>query len=172
LVFFSAWFEWRFGLAVYFVFVALFAVILIGVGIAVYVKKDQANFYITQGWLAASNDVKIGLQAAFQCCGLNAFNDSDAGAPCPSSIPVGTQGLPCLNLMSSEFASSFNTAGACGIAFSILMIISLFFIGFLMKGIRVTKYAKQIEINREKTENEKQARRNRGEGLKLPDNVL
>lgn len=53
-------------------------IILLGVGIGVYAKKDSASIYMQEGWCAASPSVQADIQTHFLCCGLNYFNDSIA----------------------------------------------------------------------------------------------
>lgn len=59
-------------------FLCLFVIILLGVGIGVYAKKDSASIYMQEGWCAASPSVQADIQTHFLCCGLNYFNDSVA----------------------------------------------------------------------------------------------
>jgi len=80
----SAWRESRVFLGFYFFFLALMTFLLLVVGIAVYVKKNDAQSYIESGWISASPDIRGGLEWSFTCCGLRYFNDSYANwALCP-----------------------------------------------------------------------------------------
>lgn len=178
LGFFSAYKEWRIGLGIYFVFVSIFTIILLAVGIAVYVKKNQADYYLSQAWIAscptptgatAVNCTQSGIvpniQKALQCCGLNAYKDqySAFDSTCPAN-PTSA----CLPGMVSTFQNSFSSAGGAAIAFAVIMLVSLLFIGLLMRGIRITRSNRQMEQLREQ-EAATQAKYN---GVTLPDNVL
>ena len=161
----------------YFFFVSIITVILFAVGIAVYVKRDQADVYIAKAWAAASVDTKDSLQAAFSCCGLVVFNlsgsaqDSDDGAyayPCDLPRPDITAANPCQPIMVSSFQTNFNTAGSCGIAFSVVMVLSLALTAWLMRGIRETAVNQAIEKNRARNERDMAKNRKKGKGLKIP----
>lgn len=179
LGFVSAYKEYRIGLGIYFIFVSLFTVILLAVGIAVYVKKGDASYYLSQGWLATCNQTGDAantltynctasttvqtVQNSLSCCGLNTLHVY-AGANCPLTK------TPCLGLMTSTFTNNFGTAGGVGIAFAVIMIVSLLFIGLLMRGIRITRNARQLEQLREK--NYAANHGSQAQGINLPDNVL
>lgn len=184
LGFISAYKEYRIGLGIYFIFVSIFTIILLAVGIAVYVKRNDASYYLSQGWIASctlttstapayncsTSAVVLNVQNALSCCGLSSSNDmftanSTTGYQCPQA-----NAQPCLPLMTSTFTNNFSTAGGVGIAFAIIMLVSLLFIGLLMRGIRITRNARQLEQLREK-----QYHANSGinsQGINLPDNVL
>lgn len=113
------------GCIQYFVFLLLFTIILFAVGIAVYVYKDQAEYYISQGWANSPGVVLQGLEALFDCCGLAAAGQNTGFVDPPynsSSCPDTYQFRPCLPLMVDVFKSSYQTAGACGIAFAVIMV--------------------------------------------------
>jgi len=170
---FSAWKEIRLGLGLYFFFISIITVILFAVGIAVYVKRNQAGMYITQGWQAADQDMKGSLQAAFFCCGLLIFNGTNDGPytwPCgPDMKPTETLPTePCHDLMLQSFQDNFYTAGSCGIGFSVVMIVSLAFTAYLMVGIRDSAVNQAIQKNRERNERDMARNRKKGKGLKIP----
>jgi len=128
----GAYRESRMFLGCYFLFLLLFTVLLLAVGIGVYAKREEAGAYIEQGWRGASNDVRVSFQNGFQCCGLFTYNDTLAGSPCPTGNI--TQG--CDNILISTFNNSYNTMGAVGVAFAILMLIGMCFVCVLMRTIR------------------------------------
>lgn len=132
----SAWREARAFLIVYFVLLSLITIILLGVGAAVYAKRDDAPKYIVQGWTAANNDIRVDVQNFYICCGLNTYNDSLAGQPCPVTNST-IAPPPCLDLIVNTFYSSLSSAGSVGIAFSIVMIVALAGIMWLIVGIKV-----------------------------------
>jgi len=135
----AAWRESRVFLGCYFVFLLLFTIILFAVGIAVYVEKNDSDVFISKAWNEAPPDVRQSLSSYVGCCGLNTFNDSestDGGyyqCPAPYNNPSNTPA--CLPLMVDLFDHSFTTAGACGIAFSVVMLAGLVLICYLMRGI-------------------------------------
>jgi Na+-transporting methylmalonyl-CoA/oxaloacetate decarboxylase gamma subunit len=129
----AAWRESRVFLGCYFVFLLLFTIILFAVGIAVYVKKNDSASLITTAWNDSPPDVKQSLSAYVGCCGLNAWDDATYECPPPFT---GAGAPPCLPLMVDIFNRSFTTAGACGIAFSVIMLAGLVFVCYLMTGIR------------------------------------
>jgi hypothetical protein len=162
---FSAWKEIRLGLGLYFFFISIITVILFAVGIAVYVKKDQADIYIRQGWMEAGVDTRSSLQAAFFCCGLIQFNHTDDGPmtwPCGGELPDPAPTDPCLDHMLTSFQDNFHTAGSCGIGFSVVMIVSLAITAYLMVGIRESAVNQAIEKNRAR--NERDLAKNRKKG--------
>jgi hypothetical protein len=133
----AAWRESRVFLACYFVFLLLFTIILFAVGIAVYVKKNDSAELITVAWNDSPPDVRQSLSAYVGCCGLHSFNDSVPDpyiCPAPYNNPANTGA--CLELMVDLFDHSFTTAGACGIAFSVIMLAGLALVCYLMTGIR------------------------------------
>jgi hypothetical protein len=129
----SAWRESRAFLGLYFAFLLLFTIILFAVGIAVYVKKNDADWIITEAWNDGGKDVQLSLQNALDCCGLKTVNDTGYG--CPANIVPATAAT-CLPIMVDQFNGSFLTAGACGIAFSVIMLAGLVFVCYLMTGIK------------------------------------
>jgi len=177
----SAWKEIRIGLGIYFFFICILTIILFSVGIAVYVKKNEADVYITEAWVESSDDTRQSLQNAFWCCDLVQFNETcqteqaPAGQPClsPCDMPANAPDAPvstCLPLMTSSFTNNFQTAGACGIAFSIIMVVCLLFTAYLMVGIRQSAVNAAIERNRERNERDMQKRR-KGKGIKMPQQI-
>jgi hypothetical protein len=80
----SAWRESRIFLGLYFFFLSILTFLLLVVGLAVYVKRSEAGYYMSQGWEAAYNPVDNGvvqaLQLTFSCCGLYRYNDTWAGS--------------------------------------------------------------------------------------------
>jgi hypothetical protein len=140
----AAWRESRVFLGCYFVFLLLFTIILFAVGIAVYVKKNDSASLITTAWNGSPPDVRQSLSAYVGCCGLLVFNDSLPDYyKCPDGFNDRSTTPACLGKMVDIFNSSFTTAGACGIAFSIIMLAGLVFVCYLMSGIR----RKQEETN-------------------------
>jgi len=132
----GAWREKTVILGLYAVILAIMILLLLAVGIAVYTKKDQANYYITDGWMNASPDVRNSLQQAYSCCGLNYWNETlTAYQPCPT-LTTSQQPTGCLPVLAASFNSSFKSLGATGIAFAVLMAIGLTFSLILMRGIR------------------------------------
>jgi len=90
-----------------------------------------------------------------------------ANPNCLSSAPG------CVPALLSSLQSQFNTAGACGIAFAIIMAIGLAFICLLMRGIQTRGTNAAIEKNRAKSMKDVEEKRRRGKGgLKIPDTVL
>ena len=132
----SAWVESRAFLGLYFIFLLIFTIILFAVGIAVYVKKDDADWILTEAWDNGGSDIQISLQNALECCGLNKYNDTGKGCPAVFDSTPQSQVPTCLPMMVDTFNSSFHTAGACGIAFSIIMLAGLVFVCYLMTGIK------------------------------------
>jgi len=179
----SAWFEIRLGLGIYFILLLLLSIVLIAVGIAVFVEKNNASVYINNGWKNAGVGLRTSLQNSFSCCGLNSWGDSwsadystctppDTTCNCPTSSLAknnGGTGVACGPVLQNAFYNNFNTAGICGIVFSVVMFLTLFFICYLMIGIRTVDMHQKVAINREKTERDKEKRRKKGGGLKRPD---
>jgi len=133
----AAWRESRAFLGFYFIFLLIFTIILFAVGIAVYVKKNDSAELIVEAWNDSPTDVRQSLSAYVGCCGLYTFNDSvPAPYPCPAGYADPATTPACLERMVDIFDHSFTTAGACGIAFSIIMLAGLGFVCYLMSGIR------------------------------------
>lgn len=110
----SAWREARAFLIIYFVLLSLITIILLGVGAAVYANRNDAPKYISDGWTKANNDIRVDVQNYYSCCGLNTYNDTLAGQPCPvTNSTVAPQ--PCLNLIVNSFYSvrSSSDSSAC-----------------------------------------------------------
>lgn len=118
----SAWRESRLLLGIYFLFLLLFTIILFAVGIAVYVKKDDSDELLTLAWNDAGRDVRLSLQNVLDCCGLDRWNSE---GECPPTQQNNLTARTCLPLMVNTFNDSFTTAGACGIAFSVIMLVRI-----------------------------------------------
>lgn len=129
----SAWRESRAFLGIYFVFLLIFTIILFAVGIAVYVERDNASSILTSAWNSASTDVQSTIQSTLSCCGLTAVPANYTGCPSDDAEALTRA---CLPVMVDLWESSFTTAGACGIAFSVIMLAGLIFICYLMTGIK------------------------------------
>jgi len=168
----SAYKESRLFLGVYFIFLLLFVIILGSIGIAVHVKKDNAPQYIEEGWCSALEDADTSLilqdvQSHFLCCGLQSFNDSLASgipgednfvpAACPQNMqrknphyvpcPAGLTkaiGQPCMPILESTFEHSYVTAGACAIAFAVIMAVFMVFVCVLMSGIKEKRHMEDM----------------------------
>jgi len=138
----SAWFESRGVLGVYFALLLLFTILLLGVGSAVYAKRNDVDSYIHSGWQGAGVDLRNSLQIAFSCCGLDSYNDTYAVWPCPGVSWTSTGWFKnvdypaCAPTLDSAFSSDLTTAGGCGIAFAVVMIVGMCFVCFLMDGIK------------------------------------
>jgi len=136
----GSWRESRFLLGVYFLVLMLLTLLLFAVGIGVYVKQEQAGYYISQGWMAANNGVRVSFQNGYSCCGLINFNDSYAGNPCPSTLipPVNSTatGSPCLSILVSTFQQSLTSLGGTGIAFAVFMFVIMIAVCYLIRGIQ------------------------------------
>ena len=128
----SAWKQNRNGLAVYFTALVLIALCMFAVGIAVYIAGQNAPKYITQSWQNAPPAALDALQAADACCGLTTYGVGPIGSGCPQNV---TANATCLPLLQSQLSGYYNSAGACGIAFSIVMAAMMTFVCVLFRGI-------------------------------------
>jgi len=145
---FGAWRENRLALGCYFFFLLLFTILLLAIGIGVIAKKDEAGYYMGQGWESASNDVRASLQNSFSCCGLYTFNDTWTAFP-PYQCPSLTSGngnppcspnpnqCPCYNLLVSAFNKSYNDLGATGVSFAVFMFVGMVAVCYLTRAIRL-----------------------------------
>jgi FtsH-binding integral membrane protein len=170
---FSAWKEIRIGLLVFFVLMLIWSIILISLGIAVYVEKDNASTLLAKAWVKAPQDLRADIQAGLVCCGRYGNSTcgdiNDCAFPCPNN----TETVGCVPILADALKDNLVTAGNCGIAFSVIMVAGLIFICFLMRGIQSKNYAVSLEKVRARTERDREARRNRGKGgMKIPDSVL
>jgi len=123
--------------------------LLLCVGIAVYVKKNQARSYIESAWQGSPSDLRGTLEQTFSCCGLDAWNDTWAvWSQCPTTNNICKDGTnpnivpalwqqcsTCADALSDEFYTQFNTVGTCGIVFAVLMIFITGFVCCLIRGI-------------------------------------
>jgi len=132
---FGAWRESRICLGCYFSFLFVFTIILLAVGIGVDNQRSEASWYIQQGWMDSNNGVRVSFQNAYGCCGLNTWNDTLAGQPCPSN-PVPKFNTTCLSLLVTSFNNSFTTLGGVGVSFAVLMLVGMTIVCCLMRGIR------------------------------------
>jgi len=119
---FAAFRESRPLLAGYFFIVLLFCMMMFFIGISVLVHKNDAEKYMENGWIDASNDVRLSLQNYFECCGLRS-NSTDPtaqntfeGIPCNAAYKD-----PCLPILTDKFYKDFDAAGGSGVAFAILL---------------------------------------------------
>jgi len=126
--------ESRIFLGFYFFFLVLMTFLLLCVGLAVFVKKNDARSYINSGWTSSSPDVRGSLQQLFGCCGLNYWNDTDAvWLYCPTNLIAN---ISCGDVIASDFEKQFNTVGTCGIVFAVLMTLCIMFVCCLIRGIQ------------------------------------
>jgi len=148
----GAWRESKSLLGCYWFWLFLLTLLLLAVGIGVYSQKEQAGYYIEQGWLTTTPDVQQTFQQTFGCCGLYQFNDTytprsfrGVGYQCPAAsytqygtppnITI-TNGQPCLPKMSQAFKDNFSKMGATGVSFAVLMLIYLVIACVLLQSIR------------------------------------
>jgi len=150
---FGAWKESRLFLGCYFFFLLLLTILLFAVGLGVYSKREEAAYYMSQGWKSSPNDVRVSFQNSLLCCGLEAFNDTLAGQPCPAELKLNAttnQPVPCLPELTDLFKASMQNVGGTGVAFAVLMFLGMIFVCVLMRGIR-QKSIKEQENNMEDT---------------------
>lgn len=121
-------------LTTYVIVLAILMVCLLFVGTAVAVSKDNAQQYVLQGYQGLNVAGKVTLQNAQNCCGGMVFNDTDRGDPCPTA-PGSQRG--CVPILTQEFNSVFNTAGACGISFAAIIFVGLLISGYLLHKARL-----------------------------------
>ncbi len=108
-------------------------------------EKNDSAVLITEAWNDSPPDVRQSLSAYVGCCGLKSFNDSLPNSyVCPPPFNVRSTTSACLPMMVDIFNHSFTSAGACGIAFSVIMLAGLVFVCYLMTGIRRKKEENEI----------------------------
>jgi len=141
----GAWKENRLLLGCYFLFLFIFTILLLAVGIGVMSKKDEAGWYMSEGWKRASLDVRASFQNGLGCCGLEIWNVTSAYpfADCPITIPApavnqswGTVQGPCLDQLVSAFNKSYSDLGGLGIAFAVIMFLGMVAVCYLTRAIR------------------------------------
>jgi len=134
--FYGAYKESRLILGCFLFWMILFTIILLAIGLAVYAKRQEAGWYIQQGWLYyANNGVRVSIQNAYGCCGLMMWNDTAAGSPCPKVANYALQPA-CYLLLTSTFSSSLQTVGGVGIGFAVFMLILIVMLCGVMRAIR------------------------------------
>jgi len=134
--FYGAYKESRLVLGCFLFWIILFTVILLAIGLAIYAKREEAGWYIEQGWrYYANNDVRVSLQNAYGCCGLMFYNDT-AGIPCPPANLSVVVPPSCYLLLTSSFSSSLKTVGGVGIGFAIFMFALIVMLCGVMRAIR------------------------------------
>jgi len=152
---FGAWKESRLFLGCYFFFLLMLTILLFAVGLGVYSKREEAAYYMRDGWVSAPNDVRVSFQNALSCCGLEydslAKNLTYMGFPCPQPPNVKidpTTNLPtaCLGELTNLFSSSMQTVGGTGVAFAVIMFLGMIFVCVLMRGIRQKSIREQEAV--------------------------
>jgi len=138
---FGAWKESRIFLGCYFFFLMVLTILLFAVGLGVYSKREEAAYYMSEGWKTSPNDVRVSFQNALGCCGLEFVNNNFTypGIPCPTNPRLNAstnQAIPCLFELTDLFASSMQTVGGTGVAFAVIMFLGMIFVCVLMRGIR------------------------------------
>jgi len=139
--FYGAYKESRLVLGCFLFWMVLFIIILLAIGLAVYAKRQEAGWYIEQGWIFyANNGVRVSIQNAYGCCGLLFWNVT-AGSPCPAvslpaNVSASTVQPPCYLLLTSTFANSLQTVGGVGIGFAIFMLVLIVMLCGVMRAIR------------------------------------
>ena len=144
----AAYRESRLLLAFYCAILILITLLLLGVAIAVYTQSKQTIALIGTAWIkqarptSSSNSTLIfdnsaiiqTIQQTFRCCGL--YDSTTQANPCIYTIS-------CSNALQHSIQSTYYSAGACGIAFSILMVCCLAFIIILMNSIKNKQFMLQ-----------------------------
>jgi len=146
---FGAWRESRLFLGCYFFFLMLLTILLFAVGLGVYSKREEAGYYMMIGWMNSPNDVRVSFQNQLMCCGLDIFNDSWSGRPCPDKLKFNDSsqtGAACLPELTSLFRDSMQNVGGTGVAFAVLMFLGMIFVCVLMRGIRQKSLKDQDNI--------------------------
>ncbi len=142
----AAWRESRFLLGLYFVFLLCIVIVMFSIGVAIMVNKGNSEKYIVDAWFAAPPDLISAAQLDFSCCGLRTVPDP------PATCPAKFSG-PCLPALKTAWEKAYHVSGSIGIAFSILMAVSMFIVLALMRGI------KKFQIEKRKFEDDKAAAR-------------
>jgi len=112
----------RSSLCIYAVILVLVIITQIVVASIILFDSSTADSWLTSGWNSSSNSVRVSAQNEFTCCGLQTFNDTSAGSPCPVAATD-----PCLSKLKSDINSKLNILGAIGIVFAVLELLGVIF---------------------------------------------
>jgi len=80
-------------------------------------KEGHEGDFVTSGWNAASNSLRITLENTYSCCGFMNFNDSHIACPPNTSIP-------CYNSLVAAFKSHYNSFGITAILLAIFLMLA------------------------------------------------
>ena len=136
--------------------------------------------YPTFPSLTCNGQAETGCQGPFPGTGYGAPGPVWTGSTCATTqtsqsggVNCTTAALGCVYALQSSLTSAWQSAGAAGISFAVIMAIGLAFTCFLMRGIQTKGTNAALDRNRQKTQRDLDDKRRRGKGgLKIPDTVL
>lgn len=114
----------RCGLLIYALILIVIIIVQVVIASIILADSSKANKWLTNGWKDSENDVRVDVQNQFKCCGLETFNDTYAGAPCPTNL---VESVPCLDKLKDEIKSRLNILGAIGLAFGLFQLFGVVF---------------------------------------------
>jgi len=130
--------EWRPVLILYIVIVVILSlVMLIGGG---YLMSADPSSTLSKLWDKLPNDVRVGVQYEFSCCGFDNTADMP-GDPCPilpnmTSMTSNASAIDgCLALLLDEFGSFYDQAGLGAIIIGAFLLLMCMFSTFFLRSL-------------------------------------
>lgn len=119
----GARFKFRLMLLIYILIVFIVALSLTIVG-AYLISIGQPEALLELTWPTLSNDVRVGLQQAYGCCGLMSMDDAP-GIPCPSNGNLTDNAIfPCVGPLLGVYEEWYMICGYLGLGFGGLMFLA------------------------------------------------
>jgi len=130
---FGAMQENRILLLLYAILLGIALIIEFVLACIVLADRSKVDNILISTWNTSSAEVRREVQADFDCCGLQFFNDTNTTstpAPCPSDA---TQ--PCLSVLDSSIQSRLSVLGGFVLTFAIIQLLGVVFALILRAGI-------------------------------------
>jgi len=130
-------------------FVKLYVIILLlliiaqaAIGAFIVTEESKVDTLITDKWSDTDVAGRSDFQNQFSCCGLFAFNDTNAVQPCPNDSTLG-----CVQKLKSNLQSQYRLAGGIALAFALVEVFGLLFACILMRQL-APPTTEQLEAER------------------------
>jgi len=112
----------------YVLVMVLLIIAQIAIGAFVVTQEDKVDSLITDKWSGTDVTGRLDFENQFSCCGLFAFNDTNAVLPCPSDSQLG-----CIQKLKSNLQSQYRLAGGIALAFALVEVFGLLFACILIR---------------------------------------
>lgn len=107
---------------VYVILMVVFGLIIMIVSSYALSKTNDGAEFLTMAWRSSPGGIRQDLQTTFECCGLNAYLDTDAELPCPAGLVARNGTAACMPPMLEQFEAYSTGVPGFGLFIFFLMI--------------------------------------------------